>query len=1667
MSCPSCGEPNRPDRLYCARCGAWLGAACAACGARSEAGDQFCGRCGAALGSGDGLETGGRTAFAGGRYQVQRVLGQGAHKRVYLATDLRLDREVALAVIRTDGLDEVAAARVHAEARAMARLGDHPHVVTVFDVGDVDGQPYIVSQYMAGGSVADLLHASAPQRLPLDDVLRIARQVANALAHAHARGVIHRDVKPSNVWLTADGVAKLGDFGLALRRSSSSFSRDGLLVGTVAYLPPEQALGRTVDARSDLYALGAMLYELVTGRPPFPGDDAVAVVSQHLNTPPVAPSWHNAGVPRALEALILRLLAKAPAERPASAAVVEEALAAVTAAPTAAAAPVPEAPHPLDRLAGGVFVGRVRESEELRGAVEDARAGRGRLVLLTGEPGIGKTRTAGELATYAGLRGCQVLWGRCHESGGAPAYWPWVQILRACLAERDAASLRTALGAGAADIAQVVPEVREHFPDLPPPAATEPEQARFRFFDRMTTFFRAAAGSRPLVLILDDVHWADKPSLLLLQFLAREMDDARVLVVATYRDQDYGREHPLADALGDLARAAVTRRVALTGLCEAEVARYIEMTAGVVPPPAVVGTVHRETEGNPFFLGEVVRLLSAEGRLAGVDAREGWGVPVPQGVRAVIARRLAGLSAACNQALAVASAIGREFGVDVLAQVSDLPAAQLTAALEEAVRARVLATVARPVGHYRFAHALLRETVYDDLGATRRTDLHRRLGDVLERVYGAARESHLAELAHHFSAAGPVGDTGKAIDYARRAGDRAVRGLAYEEGARLYEMALAALERAPAADMGLRGELTLALGEACAHAGESDRARELCRHAAELARATGAADQLARAALGYRTWWVTGLVDAFQVGLLEEALRALPRADSVLRTRVLARLAAELAFAPNDSRRDALSRDALAMARRLGDPATLAYALNCRHLAAWGPDDLEDRLALATEMVRLAERVGDRDLEARGRHLRVTNLLELGDREALDAEIAAHARLADELRQPLYRWQKTYFAAMQAALAGRFDESEALAEEALGIGQQKDFDAEQTYGVQMLRVREAQGRLGELQPFVQAFVAQSPAALGWRSTLALIESALGHREEAAREFEALAADDFAGVPQDLLWFINLSNLCGACVFLGDTRRAAVLYRLLAPYACHNVVVGGAVACQKSTSYLLGVLAATMERWDEAAAHFEDALALARRLQAPPFVAETEIPHARVLLERGHPGDAERALALLNHALGIAQESGMQALVAAGVAVKLRLQGVDTAAVQTSIDTVVTAVGQERPNLRPHAAPDGTVTILFSDIDGFAAMARRLGMAGADAVLRAHGRIIREHVALQGGLEVKSHGDGFMVVFASARRAVLCAIAIQRALAGYSAQHPEEPVRARVGLHTGEVDGASDDFFGQTVMLAARVASEAHGGEILVSAVVRELVAVTGDLPFGDGRVVDLAGVPGVPRVFEVPWAGAPAGDARPERARNVFRAEGEYWTLAYDGTVCRLRDAKGLHHIAYLLRHPGQQFDARVLVAPAGDPLGGATVTGQGVVVDLVGDVLALGGSEDAGPLLDTQARVAYRRRLVDLREEMAEAERFNDAGRVERLRDEIEMLSAQLAAAVGLGGRSRKAASVTERARLTVTKRIKDALGKVRDSHPALGEHLAARIRTGYQCAYLPEPERPIAWDL
>jgi predicted ATPase len=1400
---------------------------------------------------------------------VKRFLGEGARKRVYLAHDTSLDSDVAVAVVKTEGLDADGLIRVRREAQAMGRLRDHPHIVPVFDIGQEGGQPYIVSQLLDGGSVDERLRELETHKLPIDEVLRIALQIAQALEHAHSIGIVHRDLKPGNVWLARDGTAKLGDFGLAVALDQSRLTQEGMLVGTVAYMPPEQAMGRTLDTRSDLYALGAMLYEMVAGRPPFLGDDAVAVISQHVSTPPVAPSWHNHEVPPALEALIQQLLAKDPAARPQRASEVVEVLRRIEQAPAEAPAPPAATGRAADtrrRAAWGRFVGRRDELEQLKEALEDALAGRGSLAMLVGEPGIGKTRLAEEFTVYARLRGAQVLSGRSYEGSVEVAYFPFVEAFRSYVRARPDTDLRRELGEGAPDVANLVSEIRQRFPDLPSPPPLQGDAERQRLFGSITEFLRAATAAGPLVLHLDDLHWADKPSLLLLRHLARHLAGERLLILGSYRDVELDRTHPLAEVLGALRRETTFRRILLRGLPTDDVVAYLTALADEEPDPAVQAArralaqaLHRETEGNPFFIGEVLSHLVESGKLywdgshwrTNVTSTSELGIP--EGVREVVGRRLSALSEACNRMLTVASAMPAGFSWEMLRATVEGEEPALLDALEEALAARLVRERAGAHGAgYEFTHALIRQTLYEELSAPRRVLLHRRIGERLEALHGSDAGPHLAELAHHFFQAAPGGDVDKAVDYAMRAGERAVSVAAFEEATSHFERAAQALELHAGRGSERACRVRLALAEVHARTGAIDLARAEAGRAAELARALGSAELLALAALHYGGEHIpTWTLDEGRVRLLEEALAAFAPAENELVVRLLRRLAMEFGFV-DGARAEASARQAVEIARRIGEPGALAYALSALHYTLGAVERLDERLLISSELLDVATRAGMKDFQNFGHSSMHFDLLEKGDAARARVHLAGYVAIAKQTREPVLLWLSTVFQGLWATLEGRFDEAERLADEALECARKFDHTGgPQFHAIQISRVRAEQGRLAEMIPVVEAIVNATPLS-GWRARLVQLYAEFGREDDARREFELIAADDFAGIPQDNLWLLSLCWLADPCAVLRDVERADVLYRLLLPHAKRNVVVVNA-AVNGSVERYLGQLAATLGRYEDAVRHFEAAIAFDRGLGARPLQARVQVDYARMLLERLAPGDRERALRLANEALAIAHELGMKLVTERALAAKLEAQGVDVSDTRRSVYTVATLVQVARPDLGGAAAADGTVTLLFSDMEGFTRMTESLGDLAAHEVVQTHNRIVREQTATHGGREVELRGDGFLLAFASARQAALCAISLQRALATHNASNGEHQIRIRIGVHTGEAIKDAEKFFGKTVIQAFRIADLARGEEILTSSITAELLRSAGDLRFAAGREVELKGLEGRHRVYALEW----------------------------------------------------------------------------------------------------------------------------------------------------------------------------------------------------------------------
>jgi DNA-binding SARP family transcriptional activator len=706
--------------------------------------------------------------------------------------------------------------------------------------------------------------------------------------------------------------------------------------------------------------------------------------------------------------------------------------------------------------ARSAFVGRERELAELLAGLDDACAGTGRLFLLVGEPGIGKSRLAEELIARAGERGARVLVGRCWEAGGAPAYWPWLQSLRAYVKEAPADVLRPELGAGAADLAGILPELRERIPGLPEAPSAPPEGARFRLFEAATSLLLSATSDRPLVLVLDDLHAADEPSLLLLRFVAREIAASRVLVVCAYRDVDPALGDPLGSALAELVREPHSADIPLAGLSKDDVAEYVELSTGTEPAAWLVEAIHSETEGNPLFMAEVVRLLAGEAEVAEPDAQ----LHIPASVRAVIGRRVGRLSESCRDLLVSASVMGREFGLDALAQLSGLPSRELLDVLDEAMAERVVGDVPASPGRLRFGHALIRDTLYEGLTPARRMRLHHEAAAALEAAYASDLEPHLAELAQHYFAAAPAGVADRAIEYARRAADRAAAQVAHEEAARLYRMALDALAIRGRGDEEARCGLLLALGEAHARAGDAPAAKEAFLAAADIARRLRLPDALGRAALGFEGRFVwPRATDERTIPLLDEAIQVL-EGDSALRVGVLARFCGAVRAEPwRQDEREAISKEAVASARRLGDPATLAYALEGRYAVLMDatPRNPEERLAVGAEMAELGERSGVTERAWSGHLAQLVVRVERGDRTAADAELERITELAEALRQPAQLQMTLETRALFALLDGRFEAAEALIDESVTLGERTWIGSLLSVRTKLWMLRRQQG----------------------------------------------------------------------------------------------------------------------------------------------------------------------------------------------------------------------------------------------------------------------------------------------------------------------------------------------------------------------------------------------------------------------------------------------------------------------------------------------------------------------------------------------------------------------------------------------------------------------------------
>jgi DNA-binding winged helix-turn-helix (wHTH) protein len=910
---------------------------------------------------------------------------------------------------------------------------------------------------------------------------------------------------------------------------------------------------------------------------------------------------------------------------------------------------VDAAPSPA---ASDGFVGREDALARLWAGFERARAGTGSVALLAGEAGIGKTRTAAEFARAARTAGAQVLSGWCYEGDGAPAYWPWVQVLRGFAPE---VGERSVPRASFEELARLVPELAERLPNARGARASDGPEARFRMYDAVAGFLRAASQRAPLVVSLDDLHWADASSLRMLAFVAREIRESRVFVVGTYRPDDPAGA-ALREVLAELSRLPEHERIALSGLARSEVVELLTRSGRAAPEPALVDAICERTDGNPFFIRELVRMLEAEGRWTTAGESGAWQSAIPLAVKDVIARRLARLSAGSRELLGVAAVIGRDFALDVLERASGLTRAELTCALEEAERAREIRPHPTDPDRFRLVHALIQEVLSEDLGAARRRALHRRVAEALETLVDERLDPPLAELAHHWCLGALADDAGRVAGASLRAASAALRQLAYEDAAALCRRALATLDslRAPAPEA--RCDLLALLVKAEYYAGNGPAWRRALAQAVEVARRIGSPERLAHVAIELGDI-VTGVVDWQAVSLYEESLVSAPAGDLGLRAELLSGLACALYWSPeNRARVRALADEALSLARREARPELLAAVLHNRHLALWSPDSLADRTATSSELLEIASHNGFRNWLYHGHHRHLLDSLESADGAAARRDLDAMDRLSAELRFPGFGSPPG--GALRALLDGRLEDAERMARERFELIQRAGFsNAAMFYAIQLAGVRREQGRLGELEPGLRALAGQLPNMPTWGATLAYLYAEDGREREAAEELARLAEKGFESLPRDATWLTTVGLLADVAASLGDAERAAPLAALLAAYADRVVVVGPSLSVTGAVARMLARALATSGDLAGAERQFEAALALEARLGARCLVARTQQQYAALLAARRASGDRDRALELAGQALRAAESIGMTAVAARARALVEELSGV--------------------------------------------------------------------------------------------------------------------------------------------------------------------------------------------------------------------------------------------------------------------------------------------------------------------------------------------------------------------------------------------------------------------------
>ncbi len=1201
-------------------------------------------------------------------YEILEEIGSGGMAVVYKAQDLRLGRVVALKVLNERFRRDLPSLRRFRREAQLTSTLSHPGICTIFDIEHSDENTFLVMEYLNGATLRQRLH-SGP--VSSDEALSILDQVLDALSEAHEHGVVHRDIKPENVFLLPDGRVKVLDFGLAKPTVEGGANADqtylttpGTVAGTIAYMSPEQVRGDPIEAASDIYSVGLVAYEMMTGVLPTRRRTTALTFSAILAEAPPPPSAVNHKSPAAFDRIILKTLRKNPLlrYRSASEMLVELRESVNRSSPLMPSRSIPsiessssdvaavsktgiQEPDRLRNSAPGLPVrpiGREPECLQIQSLMEKARAGTGNVLLIDGEPGIGKSHLLDFALAEAETRGCAVLSGRCSELQAAPPFFPFVEMIENVARAADPDTLPQLLGEGAPELAKLTPRLRQLIPGIPPPMDLPPGQDRYLIFSSLLDFLARAAGDRTLVVGIEDLHWADEATTNFLQFLSRHLRGRPVLLVGTLRQQGFDPSAPLAEAYRVLVRDRLVTRMSLRPLSRDSVGTMLARLSCVPPPPRVIDSVFEVTEGTPLYVEELYYDLLADHRALDEDGNwkhslEIGEFRVPEGIRVILNRRQTRLSDPALKILQLGAVMGRRFSLGAIAACTEFPRAKVLEAMEEGERLQQIRS-SSDSGDLQFAfwHELIRRTLLESVSHTRRLQLHLKLADYLQSNPQAEGDG-CAQIAHHLVGAGALADPDRTRQVLVEAADAALRKTAFEDAIRFCGQAL----KCGKPTAGQQGEILYRKGLAQTGLNDWRAARESWLLALDLLSDQGSKETAGRicATLASQAIWTGRLDECYSIS--SRGLAIVEEEPSPIRSRLLAWAGHALSQGGNLQQGSALTDQAVAMARSVDDIRTFGHVMTHRsceyfysmrgreevetgfeaierladvpwdraealaivQIGLLGCGRLDDCRRIGQEAIRLATRIGHLGgLWMTQRMQGLCDLLETGDLEKFKA-FANQDRVACE--QAGLRWISESFTwlGLQRFWLGDWEGAGDLFREAVDR-EPEDFSGgfDSAHMLTWLAYTRSESGLEQHMDSARAVLDEGkPATVGhWSLLLALVEAAA-----LQGQFE-VAADCYSMVCQ-LLETGTLVRFNGSGLV--------------------ETVAGVASTCAGD--------------WDQSERHFKRAIEQADTLPHRIEQVEARRWNAWAWGIRSSPDSAARTSALVKQAMERAQPLGLQ------------------------------------------------------------------------------------------------------------------------------------------------------------------------------------------------------------------------------------------------------------------------------------------------------------------------------------------------------------------------------------------------------------------------------------------